>query len=368
MALAPDFGVTLSAKEFEERFLKLHKQLFASTEFDFDAVTTHVYTPPQGLYQVDHSMVYDGENWHVYYVTGDMQRTEQWIERCRAGDMEGANAVCLEPGNGHAIGPTLFDLEFAGNVFLPPQGRFDLASRGVCSLFRYQDRWGMIYDVRGEKDGAFYIGMSLAWSDDLHNWELDPGNPCLSAPAWARKGSTCKDPHVMLVDGVYLIYYIVMDPNGYCCVALATTTDWRTFEDEGMVFHSAPMLRGTMGIESPGIVQREGIWHLFFTYGPGLWHAISPDPKQFVAGREGAWNVGTGFYFMGPFHATEVVEYDGEWWLTTDRKEETRRLNRLAGRLCYRGSYEDEKTLEEGLYLARVRWDGDQPILEKPAR
>jgi hypothetical protein len=71
---------------------------------------------------------------------------------------------------------------------------------------------------------------------------------------------------------------------------------------------------------------------------------------------------------MGAFHATEVLQdAAGDWWLTTDRKEETRRLNRQAGRLCYRGSYEDEKTLEEGLYLSRLHWQGDQPILQRPA-
>jgi len=72
---------------------------------------------------------------------------------------------------------------------------------------------------------------------------------------------------------------------------------------------------------------------------------------------------------MGHFHATEILQdNDGLWWMTTDHKEEARRLNRLAGRLCYRGSYEDEKVLEEGIYLSRIRWDGDQPILEKPTR
>ena len=59
---------------------------------------------------------------------------------------------------------------------------------------------------------------------------------------------------------------------------------------------------------------------------------------------------------MGPFHATELVQNGSKWWLTTDRKEETRRLNREPGRLCPRGSYADEKTLEEGIYLAAVKW------------
>ena len=128
------------------------------------------------------------------------------------------------------------------------------------------------------------------------------------------------------------------------------------------------MLRGTMGIESPCVVRRDGLWHLFFTFGPGLWHSVSMSPTGFVASRSTTWDVGTGFYFMGPFHATEVLEDRGRWFLTTDRKEETRRLNRVAGRLCYRGSYEDEKTLEEGIYLSEIEWRGDQPVFIKPIK
>jgi len=357
---------TLTKGEFEERFVALHKQLFASTEFAFNDVCVHVFRPPAGMYQVDHSFVHDGTNFHLFYCTGNMKNTEEWLKRFRAGDMDGANEVCLEPGNGHAVGPTLFDLKFKEHVFFPPQGRFDLASRGVCAIFRFGRKWGQLYDVRGENN---FFGMSLAWSDDLDHWDPDPGNPYLKPPAWAKEGSTCKDPHIMWYQGVYLIYYIVMDRDGYCSVALATTEDWKRFTDCGAVFKAAVMMRGTMGIESPCVVWRNGMWHLFITYGPGLWHAVSPSPAGFVAPRIGSgWNVGTGFYFMGPFHATEIIEHNGDWWLTTDRKEETRRLNRAAGRLCYRGSYADEKTLEEGIYLSHLRWQGDQPILEMPVR
>ena len=71
---------------------------------------------------------------------------------------------------------------------------------------------------------------------------------------------------------------------------------------------------------------------------------------------------------MGPYHATEIVEQDGRTYLTTDRKEHTRKLNRAAGVLRYRGSYADEKTLEEGIYVAEIEWRGDQPVLRKPPR
>jgi len=353
----------LSNKEFEERFITLHKQLFASTEFEFNDVTTHVYSPPKGLYQVDHSFIHDGKNWHLFYITGDMSKTEEYVRCMKSLDWQGAARNSVEPAIGHAIGPNLFELKFEDNLFLPSQGRFDMVTRSNGWAFRFDGKYGMLYGVRGEN----FTGFSLAWSKDLNNWQPGKDNPYFSAPDWTKEGSTCKDAHVLSVDGTYFIYYIVMDKEGYCCIAMLSTTDWKKFDDHGCVFKSAPMLRGTMGIESPCVVCRNGIWHMFFTYGPGMWHGVSPDPTSFVGSRKGTWQVGTGFYYMGPFHATEIIEdSDGNWWLTSDRKEETRRSNREAGRLCYRGSYEDEKTLEEGLYLSRIRWEGDQPILEKP--
>jgi hypothetical protein len=356
-------GQTLTTQEFGQRFADLHRQLWASNEFKFDDVTTHVYAPPAGMYQVDHSIIHDGENWHVYYATGDLRLAEPW-NICRAkGDCEGASAVCVEPGNGHAVGRTLFDLRFVENVFFPSQGRFDLMSRGVCSLFKHDGNYGMLYDVRGSLGER----MSLAWSDDLSNWRLEEANPVLSAPNWANPNGAFKDPHVMAWNGIHLIYAVAWEKTGQLCICLITTEDWRTFHDQGPVFRVAPALRGTFGIESPQVVYRRGLWHLFFTHGPGLWHAIGSGPKGFFPGADSAaTRVAQGAYLIGPFHATEMVQDGEDWWMTTDRKEETRRLNREVGRMCYRGTYEDERTLEEGIYLSRVQWNGDRPLLQKP--
>ena len=371
MSLAPDFGVDLSPAQFEERFLGLHKQLFASDAQDFDSVTTHVYAPLAGSYQVDHCFFHDGANFHLWYVTGDMRNTEAWIAAYRGGDYEAANKVALEPGVGHAVGSDLFSLEYRDTVLFEPEGRFDLASRSNAQVFDFDlegaRRYGMLYGVRGGGEaGLPFVGFNMTWSPDLANWSPGTGNPVWGPPDWCKPGSTCKDAHVTKVDDTFLLYYIAQDREGYACVALATTKDWQHIEDQGVVLRAPPTLRGTMGIESPTVLRRDGLWHLFFTYGEGLWHAISPSPTGFVAARGNTWDVGTGFYLIGPYHATEVVEHGGRTFLTTDRKEYTRYLNRKAGVLRYRGSYEDEKTLEEGIYLSEIEWDGDRPVLKKP--
>ncbi len=364
MTLRPDFGVTLNEKEFGERFLALHKQLFASTEFPFDEVATHIYEPPKGMYQVDHSFAHDGTNWHLYYVTGDMTLSDVHTSAMARGDWEVAAKNTVEPGIGHAVGRTLFELEYKEMISPVIQGDFDYITRSNGWVFRHDGRYGMIYGVRG-KEG--FVGFSLMWSEDLETWTPGDNNPLFGPPEWSFEGATCKDVHVLEHEGVYLLYYITMDREGYCVIALRSTTDWTSFEDHGAVFKAASMLRGTMGIESPAVIHRDGLWHLFMTWGLGLWHAVSPTPFTFIHSRGRSFNVGTGSYLMGDFHATEVVhDLQGNWWLTTDRKEHTRLLNRQVGRLCYRGSYEDEKTLEEGLYLSRILWEGDQPILVKP--
>ena len=362
----PDgFGVELTPDQFEARFLALHRQLYASSEFEFAAVTRHIYRPPAGYYQVDHSLFHDGQRWHLFYCTGQMRNTDAYTACMARGDWQGAAQNTVEPGIGHAAGADLADLQFVGLIEPVVQGDFDLITRSNGWAFCYGGRYGMIYGVRGV---AGFVGFSLMWSDDLETWQPGAANPIFRAPAWAASGATCKDVHVYQYDGQFLLYYITSDRDGYCCIALCTTQDWQSFTDRGPVFRAAPMLRGTMGVESPTVCFRDGLWHLFFTYGPGLCHAVSRRPDQFVQSRGNTYNVGTGYYPMGAFHATEVLQdAAGDWWLTTDRKEETRRLNRQAGRLCYRGSYEDEKTLEEGLYLSRLHWQGDQPILQRPA-
>jgi len=122
----------------------------------------------------------------------------------------------------------------------------------------------MIYGVRG-KDG--YVGFSLMWSDDLKQWTPEEGNPIFGPPDWALPGATCKDVHLQLHDGVWLLYYITMDREGYCCVALMSTTDWRSFEDHGCVFRSAPglppnyvpaLMRGSR-VKGPLLFWSEGV-------------------------------------------------------------------------------------------------------------
>ena len=126
----PDgFGVELTPDQFEARFLALHRQLYASSEFEFAAVTRHIYRPPAGYYQVDHSLFHDGQRWHLFYCTGQMRNTDAYTACMARGDWQGAARNTIEPGIGHAASVDLTDLQFVGLIEPVVQGDFDLITR-----------------------------------------------------------------------------------------------------------------------------------------------------------------------------------------------------------------------------------------------
>ena len=221
----------------------------------------------------------------------------------------------------------------------------------------------MLYEVRGE--GGDH--QSLAWSDDLDLWQQDASNPAFGLPSWGpNPGGAAQDVCVLRrPGGLYLIFFKSRADSGQVAVGLNVTRDFRTFVELGPVFRSPPMLRGTIGLESPCVIERDGMWHLFFTLGTGTWHAVSDRPTGFL--HSGSyWRVGTGSYLLGHFHAGEVFSHENRWFLSTTRKEQSRLENRRKGQLCYRGTYEDEIVLEEGVFLSSIEWNGDQPVLAKP--
>ena len=359
----PDLQPTLAPGEFDERFLALHRQLFQTDEPDFYEVTTHVYRPPAPYHIADHQFLWDGRRWHLLYVTGDISKIDAYRRHMEAGRLDEAAAESPEVGIGHARGESLGTLAFHRNLLLPAQGEFDKVTRGVPFCFRYGGRWGMLYEVRGE--GGDH--QSLAWSEDVEEWRQDAGNPAFGLPSWGpNPGGAAQDVCVLRrPGGLYLIFFKSRAGSGQVAVGLNATRDFRTFVELGPVFRSPPMLRGTIGLESPCVIERDGMWHLFFTLGPGTWHAVSDRPTGFLQGGT-YWRVGTGSYLLGHFHAGEVFSRDGRWFLSTTRKEQSRLENRRQGRLCYRGTYEDEIVLEEGVFLSGIEWDGDQPVLAKP--
>jgi hypothetical protein len=359
----PELRPTLDNDAWNSRLLALHKQLYSSGEFGFDDIMTNVYHPPEGYVLADHSVVRRGDDWHLFYVTGQIKYADEWIAAIRDGNFQHAQEVPYEVGDGHAAGPALNRLEFKTLMLQKPQGDFGLGAQDSSKVFPFGDGYIDIYSSRGPAGQS----LSLARSSDLYRWDLDPANPFWRAPAYAMPHGVCKSmsPVRHPTEPIYLLYYNLTLADGSTCVALLTTRDFKRFEDRGPVIKMPPQLRGTQGCESPCVIYREGIWHLFFGCGIAWWHAVSNRPDSFMGGQ-GFRSVSVGgCYMMGPYHAAVVFKYRDRYYFSTTRKEYQRRLNRDAGVLKFRGSAADESSLLAGLFLCAVDWKGDQPILRK---
>ncbi len=335
-------------RSFPARLVRLKRQVQGTEPFEFDAVMTHVYSPALGQVFIDHWLVEEkGRLWN-FHVVGDPEMLEKTDPRIRKLGYE---------FQGYAVGRSLFDFQYQGRVMDRPAGEWDCIAPCLCmSVVRYGDGFAAVYNAVGLEG----VRLGVAFSRNLVDWERSARNPILAPPSWAMPYGNCKDCHVLPFDGRYLIYYVVTSRDGYCAVALASTQDFERFEcQDSPVFLFPAALRGTGGVESPCVVWREGVFHLFFCCGPGTWHTVSDNPFSFKGTN--------GLYLVGPFVAAEVFQWNGRWWLSSTKKEELRRRDRLKG-ISNHATVEDERRNLAGMFLAELRWEGDFPILRKPVR
>jgi hypothetical protein len=333
---------------FAARLQRLKRRVQGSEPFEFDSVMEHVYTPAANEVFIDNCIVeYDGKVWN-FHIVGDPEMF--WKTDPRIGKL---NYEFV----GYATGSSLFDFEYHGRVMDTPTGEWDCIAPSLCmNIVRFKDGSATVYNAVGLRGTR----LGVAFSKDLINWERSPRNPVLGPLlSWAEPFGACKDCHVQPYEGGYLIYYVVTAKSGYSAVALASTRDFENFEyQDTPVFLFPAALRGTSAIESVSVFPRDGIFHLFFCCGPGTWHTISDNPHRFRGTN--------GVYLMGPFVAGELFQWNSEWWFSSTKKEELRRLDRLKG-ISNHATVADERRNLAGMFLSHVRWEGDFPVLEKPA-
>lgn len=135
--------------------------------------------------------------------------------------------------------------------------------------------------------------LRLARSTDGINFEIDR-EPTLS-PSTPYETFGIEDPRITLLDGTYWINYSAVSPHGVS-TALASTTDFRTFERHGIIF---PPSNKNVTIFPEKIRGRYAALHRPQLEGferPGIWAASSPDLKSwgnhsFVASaRDDSWD------------------------------------------------------------------------------
>ncbi|MBA3558520.1 MAG: glycosidase [Gemmatimonadaceae bacterium] len=135
--------------------------------------------------------------------------------------------------------------------------------------------------------------LRVARSTDGIHFEVEPA-PALS-PATEYESFGVEDARITLLDGTYWINYTAVSQHGIS-TALASTTDFRTFERHGIIF---PPPNRDVTIFPEKIGGRYAALHRPMPEGlgePTIWFATSPDmiswgEHQFVAGaRPDSWD------------------------------------------------------------------------------
>lgn len=254
----------------------------------------HIYDQSVGeektWYVNDHCLIRGKDGWHLYGITHP-QPANPMMERNFA---HGTSPSLLQrPWKKQPFALT-FDQKLGENHLWAPH----VIQRG--------DTYYMFY-CAGSLRSNFHFQINLATSKDLHHWTRHKSNPIFEDFYDAR------DPMVLLVDGVYYMYYTAnLDrENNHHVVNVRTSRDLLKWSPARVAMVHPE--KGTFGgpTESPFVVRYGDHFYLFV--GPdGGYHATkvyrSPNPY--------GWSHADQIYGF-PSHAAEIVQdVDGKYYAT----------------------------------------------------
>ncbi len=300
----------------------------------------------QGRYLNDHCFVRKGDEWHFFGIVG---RSASATDDQPSGEISFA----------HATSPDLRHWTLHPEVMQRtgtwPEEHFVFAPYVIeASVGRAESkptpRFHMLY-CSDELDGRQRI--CLATSDDLFNWERYQGNPViipslfwskwpgfgLDAPDGGSYGG-CRDPHIIrLPDGRFIAYWVSRLQEKFgsnlVCVAASISEDLIHWQEVGPVFSMKAFHRPlTMEVESPCVVFKHGAYWLFFKQGWWTHVVRSESPFDFH---------GCEPLRLGYSHASEVIEWNGEWYITHCKTDPD--------------DYACERSdLSRGLFIGKLDW------------
>jgi hypothetical protein len=227
--------------------------------------------PPQPI--LDHCVVEQGGLYHLFYLRGNP-------------------AVNI----GHAT-----TTDFVHWNILPPvlsPGTWD-QKLWAPHLIKNDAGWWFMYYTGVNAPGAQQSG--LAFSSDLAAWFKWPQPVYHPDPSWALWSESVfshgRDPHVIQYNGLYYMFVTAKHQWNKGAVACATSPDLFNWTDAGYIYlHDSWHV-----LESVFIMQRNGLWHMFFTeeavYGTS--HMSSPT-------LYGGWNL-IDRRIIDPGHAPQVT-------------------------------------------------------------
>lgn len=166
-------------------------------------------------------------------------------------------------------------------------------------------RWVMVVEVRLDQRR-----LEVCWSDDLITWERTK-KAILPDKLWI----STRDPHIMKrPDGYYWIHVVSAENNGVkqSQVLRIKTKDFVNFEDPVTILSINDNDYETF-MESPFMVERKGLWYLFFTYAHRRYEEtiviVSDNPDHFDYPQ----NVLTTLFG----HASEIFTFGGKTYISS---------------------------------------------------
>lgn len=174
---------------------------------------------------------------------------------------------------GHVSTPDFFEWEVHDPVMIVQENSWEEAHVWAPVIMREKDEFIMAYTGLNRH---LCQNIGLASSKDLFNWKRwksNPISPCKGAKWaawWEDDICSCRDPHLFRHDGLIYLTYTANTKEGASCIALATSTDLKTWKDRGPIIVGPnsgyePKLTGGHAqgsYESAYVSHRNGRWLL----------------------------------------------------------------------------------------------------------
>ncbi|HEX6791708.1 MAG TPA: FlgD immunoglobulin-like domain containing protein [Candidatus Krumholzibacteria bacterium] len=245
----------------------------ALIQFDFEQPIFS--EPPQNV--MDHCVVEQDGVYHLFYLRGNP-------------------AVNI----GHATTPDFVHWQLLDPV-VPAGTNWDTRVWAPYIYKRNSD-WFM-YFTGVNTYSAQQSGFAV--SSDLFNWTKYPDPVYHPDTSWAAWSSTAfchgRDPHVIEVDGTYYMFVTAQHEWYKGAVACATSTDLVHWTDAGFIY----MHNNWHMLESVFILQRNGLFHMFFTEEGVNGTSQMSSPTLF-----GGWDI-TKRLYIDTGHAPQITDTPG---------------------------------------------------------
>lgn len=185
---------------------------------------------------LDHCVVPEGGLYHLFYLRGNPA-----VNIGHATTTDFTHWQLEQP----VLQPGTWDTRLWAPYIFPKDGNFFMYYTGVNAM------------------GAQQSG--VAYSNDLATW-FKFGSPVYHPDtSWAAWSETAfshgRDPHIIELDGTYYMFVTAQHEWYKGAVACATSTDLFTWTDAGFIY----MHNNWHMLESVFILQRDGLFHMFFT-------------------------------------------------------------------------------------------------------